>query len=226
MSVFKIFGSGTGKRSRALTAEDECNLMKKIKTAEDISAVDDEFGLLYDSLYRKLWGKLYKRFSTELDIDDLQDAFQEGWRKVLESRSSYMEGSNVYNWIYTILKNTAFDISRKEKKFLNEVEFFEKKNVKNENDGNDDEGMFSILSTDEKNIEDEIDEREVIQIIYDVINGIEDATDREMLKKRVYEGAKFNEIAEEFDIPVATVHYRINQTMNKIKPKLKKLLEL
>lgn len=226
MNLFNIFGSGGSRRKGKLSPEAESSLMLIISRAKDINDVQSEFSALYDNISSKLWGKLLKKFNNIIDLEDIEDAYQEGWRKVLENRKSYIEGSNVYNWIYTIIKNTASDISRKDKKTLNEVEFFSKSNVNVDKDDFEEENMLHIIPSEDKNIDEEISAREVVQVIHETIEMIEDETDRAIIKMRVIEGLKFGEIAKNLDMPIATVHYKVNQTMNKIKPRIKKLLDL
>lgn len=222
MSVFNLF-KGSKRFKNQLTAEDEKNLMLKIRNADSVSVVESEFNQLYNSLVNKLWGKLLKKFNNQLDFDELQDAFQEGWRKVLENRKSYMEGYNVYNWIYTILKNTAFDMARKDKKIYNE---FEISNMSFVNSNEDDENLnfIDLIDSDEKSILDNIEEREILKIINDTIESIEDELDKTLFKMRIIENKNFSVISKEMDLPIATIHYRVNQTLKKLQHKLKKLI--
>ncbi len=222
MSVFNIFKSNN-KNKQQLSVDEEKNLMLIIKNAESVTSVEKEFNLLYNSLVNKLWGKLLKKFNSQLDFDELQDAFQEGWRKVLENRSSYIEGYNVYNWIYTILKNTAFDMSRKDKKTYNEFEISNKSFV---NGSEDDENLnfIDLINSDEKSILENIEEREILKIVYEAIESIEDELDKTLFKMRIIENKNFSVISKEMDLPIATIHYRVNQTLKKLQTKLKKII--
>lgn len=221
MNLFRLFGSGPAK---GLSAEEEKQLMAEIKKADSITHAERQFSKLYDSMSGKLWNVLVRKFNNNLDVEDLRDSFQEGWRKVLEHRKDYIEGSNVYNWIYTIIKNTTFDFSRKDKKFLNEFEILEKSNVNDGNDENDDKGLFSLLANDEPTIEDEIEAKEIIEIIHEAINSLENEDERILIQRRILDEQKFSDIAEDLGIPIATVHYRTSQAMAKLRVRLEKLL--
>ena len=222
MNIFKLFGNKN--ESASLTPKDEQNLMLSIRNANGLEYVQTEFNKLYDSLCNKLWGKLFKKFVPPFDVDGLKDVFQDGWRKVLEKRKNYAENNNVYNWIYTILQNTAIDAIRKEKISNNIIEKNSTSNVdkdKDENEGND---KLARAASDEKTIEEEIDSNETVQIILETIDAIEDETDRILIKKRIVDGLKYNEIAEDTNMKLSTVHYRIDKVMEILRPKLKKLL--
>ncbi len=221
MSVFKIFSSGG--RDASLEPKEESELMYKIKLATDIESVREEFNILYKSLSNKLWGKLFKKFVPPFDTDSLKDVYQEGWRKVLEKRSNFNEGSNVYNWIYTIQHNTAIDVLRKEKNSENKFENSPGHNV-NKDKSDDDFDIMKRLPDDNPGIEDEIDSRETVKIIFDAIEAITDETDKLLIKKRIIDGIKYGEIAEDTGIPIATVHYRIDKVLKELRPKLQKLL--
>lgn len=222
MSVFKVFGT-SGKRKQSLEPAEESNLMLAIKNAGDINDAKKEFNQLYDSLCNKLWSKLYKKFIPPLDLDVLQDVFQEGWRKVLEKRGNFLEGSNVYNWIYTILHNTAIDLIRREKNPEAKFENFSSLSV-NRDEDREEVGILAKMQSDETSIEDEINSREVMQLISEAIESIKDETDKKLVKMRLYDDIKYNEIAKLTGIPIATIHYRIDKAMSELRGKLKKVI--
>lgn len=222
MSVYKVFGT-SGKRKQALEPADESRLMLAIKNAAEIDNARQEFKELYDSLCNKLWSKLYKKFIPPLDMETLKDVFQEGWRKALEKRANFLEGSNVYNWIYTILHNTAIDLIRREKNPEAKFENFSNLSV-NKDEDRDDVGFLARVPSDETSIEDEINSREVLSLISEAIEAIKDETDRKLVKLRLYEDIKYNEIAKLTGIPIATIHYRIEKVMSELRSKLKKVI--
>jgi RNA polymerase sigma-70 factor (ECF subfamily) len=208
-----------------LTPAEEQECMLKIQSASEIQLVEKDFNQLYDSLSKKLWGKLSKKFIPPFDVEDLKDVFQEGWRKVIENRKYYKDGYNVYNWIYTIIKNTALDFSKKDSFFIKEVEFFKNSNVKDNYNEETEHNKFDIIPDDTDLIED-LHSKDIIRIINEEIEKIEDELDREIFIKRVVEGIKYNEIAKMMDMPVATVHYRINNLINEMKPRLQKIFNM
>jgi RNA polymerase sigma factor (sigma-70 family) len=215
---------GNKKADSSLTPKDEEFLMLKIKNAEGLTEVQREFNSLYDSLCNKLWGKLFKKFVPPFDIDGLKDVFQEGWRKVLEKRDNYAENNNVYNWIYTILNNTAIDVLRKEKISDNNIEKNPGSFVYSNKSGEEDSDKMERIPMEDKNIDEEISSEETVAIIMEAIEAIEDDTDRMLIKLRIVEGMKYNEIAQETGMKLSTVHYRVDKEMDRLRPKLKKLL--
>ncbi len=222
MNVYRAFGP-TGKRKPALEPAEESSLMLAIKNAKDIENVRVEFNTLYNSLCNKLWSKLYKKFIPPLDIETLKDVFQEGWRKALEKRGNFIEGSNVYNWIYTILHNTSIDLIRREKNPEAKFENFSSLSV-NRDEDRDDVGILARMPSDETSIEDEINTKEVLALIEEAIEAIKDETDRMLVKMRLYEDAKYGDIAKQTGIPIATIHYRIDKAMGEMRTKLKKVI--
>lgn len=222
MNVFKIFGNKNTDSS--LKPKDEQDLMLKIKEANGLELVQADFNKLYDSLCNKLWGKLFKKFVPPFDVDSLMDVFQDGWRKVIEKRRNYAENYNVYNWIYTILHNTAIDVIRKDKNTENNIEKNPGKDVYRNKDGDEAPDRLERIPMEDKNIDEEISSDESVKIILDTIEGIENETDRTLVKKRIIDGLKYNEIAEDTGMKLSTIHYRIDKTMDIIRPKLKKLL--
>ncbi len=201
----------------------ELELMLRISQTQDMKELSLLFGQLYDKVFPKLWSKLRYTFSGTIDDDSLQDAFQEGWKKVLLNRNKYNQDFKPFNWIFTIMKNSILD-SYKQKQSSNQI-FVEKKSSQIVEDSGElnylDNVKFDEISADEK-----LYLKDSLNTIFKVLDSIEDTTDRQLLKLRFLEDKGLDEIAKEVNLPLSTVNYRIKKTLNIVKPKLMKLLEM
>jgi RNA polymerase sigma-70 factor (ECF subfamily) len=199
------------------------DIMLSLKNAGDSNQIEIHFNKLYDILLKPLANKLKKDFHT-LDSDSLKDIMQEGWFKVLKHRSSYAEGNNVFNWIYTIIKNTAIDYLRKNKIYSLNIGNSAGSNV-NDNDGDFPADYNAVtIASEESEIIKELHSKDVARLVREAIESITDKTEQELVKMKIYDELKYEEIAGLMNMPLSTVHYKINKACKFLRNKLSVLM--
>ena len=201
---------------RYLTDESgQALLMGELKNCDDIKLINRVFNKLYDSLSKPLWHSLSKKYIPPLSQEEMQDVFQEAWVKVVESRKNYDETKKAYNWIYTIFKNLTIDkiryVDRKKTVSLDETY------------DNDDNPKFQLIS-ERSEADNDIINAETLIHINNAIAALDDEIERIIIIKRIIENLKFDEISKELNIPIATVHYKLNKALTKLRNKLDYLI--
>ena len=159
-----------------------------------------EFGLLissHQSFLHQLAMKLTKSF------DDANDLIQETYFKALKSSHKFQEGTNLKGWLYTIMRNTFINSYRKKK---NQNTFVD----------NTDGKYFINSKQGEKTIT--IDNEVDREFIMNQINSIEHTYVNTFMM--YFNGYKYEEIAEQLEIPLGTVKSRIFLARKKIMSKL------
>ncbi len=207
--------SGRPRTEIRLDKQEQNELMTKISQADDFKDAEIYFNRLYDSLLHPLWANFSAKYVPPLTHEDLRDVFQEAWVKLLDKRKSYDGNSNVYNWIYVIKKNMIIDKIRKMNRY--EETSIDERNEK------EDEPEFEIpeheLSSEDKYVEDE-----TTQLIRNTLENINDESIKEMLKRRIVMDQKLEQISEDMDVPVSTVHKKIKKGLQIIKPQIENIL--
>ncbi len=217
--MFLIFKIEPNSRIKSKDIAKQSELMFAIKNANTKKEIESAFGNLYDLLYKKLWSSLAMKFIPPLNDEELQDSFQDGWIKVLDKRKTYDTTKNAYNWIFTIIKNQIIDYIRKNTRYnvFSYDEDYEK----------DDEDRFVLQIKDNSQTPDEVMiDIEQIRIIKEAIDNLDDLLEKQILQKRFYDEMKLEQISKEMDIPLASVHYKLNKALQKIKPKLENIFDI
>lgn len=83
-------------------------LIKRVAKNEE-KALEELFKLTKNALY-----KVAKEYLEEKSY--AEDVLSEGYLKIYKKSKLYNEKYNGYNWMYEIIKNTAIDYNRKQKK--------------------------------------------------------------------------------------------------------------
>jgi len=192
--------------------EDEQNkLMSKLKNATTIEEIEIIFNKLYDNMTKVLWNNLAKKFMPPLSMDDMMDVFQDAWIKVIDSRYNYDSSKKAYNWIYTIFKNLIIDKLRSiDRKRTNSID------EKNE----DNEIKYDVKSDDTDLADSNILDNEKAYFIKKAIDSLDDKLDKDIIYMRIFQEMKFDEISKELNIPIATIHYKLNKSLNLLRKKL------
>ena len=76
---------------------------------------EKEFTYELNLLRPKLFEVAFKFFKS---IDDAEDLIQETFLKALKYRDKYRSETNFAGWVYTIMRNTYFNISKRKKLFV------------------------------------------------------------------------------------------------------------
>lgn len=192
--------------------EDEQNkLMSNLKNATTIEEIEILFNKLYDNMTKVLWNNLAKKFIPPLSMDDMKDVFQDAWIKVIDSRYNYDSSKKAYNWIYTIFKNMIIDkIRSNDRKRTNSID------EKNE----DNEIKYDVKSDDTDLADSNILDNEKTYFIKKAIDSLDDKLEKEIIYMRIFQEKKFDEISKELNIPIATIHYKLNKSLNILRKKL------
>jgi RNA polymerase sigma-70 factor (ECF subfamily) len=209
-----MFVKTSNKRYLADESE-QTLLMGELKNCDEIRMINRVFNKLYDSLSKPLWQSLSKKYIPPLNQEEMQDVFQEAWVKVIESRKNYDEGKKAYNWIYTIFKNLTIDKIR----FVDR-----KKTVSLDETYNDDDNPKYQLTADKSEADLDIINTETMLHIKNAIESLDDEIERIIIIKRIIENLKFDEISKELNIPIATIHYKLNKALTKLRNKLNYLI--
>lgn len=192
--------------------EDEQNkLMSNLKNATTIEEIEILFNKLYDNMTKVLWNNLAKKFIPPLSMDDMKDVFQDAWIKVIDSRYNYDSSKKAYNWIYTIFKNMIIDkIRSNDRKRTNSID------EKNE----DNEIKYDVKSDDTDLADSNILDNEKTYFIKKAIDSLDDKLEKEIIYMRIFQEKKYDEISKELNIPIATIHYKLNKSLNILRKKL------
>lgn len=131
-------------------------------------------------------------YSLTRNEEASKDLYQETTYRAVKNKEKFEEGSNLKAWLFTIMKNIFINDYRRKRKAntifdSTDNQYFINSNVKR--GGN--EGESSIL----------------IQELFELINQLEDQLRVPFLMH--YKGYKYQEIADQFDLPLGTVKSRI-----------------
>lgn len=132
-------------------------------------------------------------FNLTKSSADAEDLLQETYFKAVKSIGKFQEGTNLKAWMITIMKNTFINNYRKNKK---EMETITKP------------GEIYDHMLHQGALEVEPGTRILIsETLRMAINSLK--PEMKVTFMRYYEGYKYHEIAEEFDLPLGTVKSRI-----------------
>jgi RNA polymerase sigma-70 factor (ECF subfamily) len=192
----------------------QTQLMADLKNCDGIRKINNVFNKLYDSLSKQLWHSLSKKYIPPLNQEEMQDVFQEAWVKVVENRNQYDEGKKAYNWIYTIFKNLTID----------KIRFIDRKKTVSLDETFDDDNPKIQLTAEKNEADFDIINSETMLHIKNAIDSLDDEIERIIIIKRIIDNLKFDEISKELNIPIATVHYKLNKALTKLRNKLNYLI--
>lgn len=162
-----------------------------------------EFSTQFDRLRRTLFS-----FALNLtkDEESARDLVQETAFKAFKYRDRYEPQTNLRAWLMTIMRNS----------FINEYRKRKRRQTLNDNTVNDyllDSGHQSVTNQGESTVMQE----EIIQ----VVNTLEDWVRIPFLMH--FQGFKYEEIADELDVPLGTIKSRIFFARQKLQAQMRKL---
>lgn len=135
--------------------------------------------------------------------DDANDLVQDTFIKAIKYESKYKEGTNLYGWLFTIMKNTFINNYWSVTRRTSIIQ----KNV--------DPSFYPVGSTSKNNCEGKF----VMDDVNKALNSLDAIYKDPFL--RYFEGYKYAEIAVELDIPIGTVKTRIHIARKILKGYLK-----
>lgn len=141
------------------------------------------------------------------DSEEANDLIQETLVKALRNQDKFLEGTNIKAWLYTIMRNTFITHYHRIIKRKTTVDITED---------------YNIISTTPSSIDRNGGEE---KLLYEEVKKEVDALP-EMYRHpfmQYYTGFKYQEIAEEMNIPLGTVKNRIHVARKILKERLEHL---
>lgn len=160
-----------------------------------------------DKIYRFVYLKLR-------DADLAQDVFQETFVKIINTlkAGSYNEEGKFLPWAMRIAHNLVIDHFRK----TNKVRM-----ISESSSTKDDFNIFSTLSLEDKNIQESMSYDELEKQMVDLINHLP-ASQRDILKMRIFRDMSFKDIAEAEDISINTALGRMRYALINMRKLIEK----
>ena len=138
------------------------------------------------------------------NIEDANDLVQDTIVKAIRYHYLYQKGSNLRGWLYTIMRNTFINDFRKVSKRIGII------------DTSEELSSAQLSTSASKNLG---ENKFIQQDIQAALNKLQSAYSIPFL--RYFEGYKYQEIADELNIPIGTVKTRIHVARQYLKDQLK-----
>ena len=150
--------------------------------------------------------KLLHSFAYNLtkNTEDAKDLYQETSFRALTNRDKFRPGTNFKAWLFTIMKNI----------FINNY----RKKVKANTIMDSTDNMFYINSG-RNAVENDVDRNLLMQELQAMIADLDNSIRKPFVMH--YTGFKYQEIAEELDLPLGTVKSRIFFARKELKAAIK-----
>jgi RNA polymerase sigma factor (sigma-70 family) len=190
-----------------LGRDEESRLMHSLSLVKDWNKAQKLFTRLYDSLCKNLYNKLKGSFQPPADDKLIQDAFQDGWAKVMVSKDKYQTDKSAFNWIFSIILNAARDINKKSKTRCKYIESREELPQL--------PAPASLVPYDMF-----LRSSEVVGIVKSAIDRISDEIEKKILILHVFQEWSVNELAAEFGLAKSTTYYKINKNLDYLRKTL------
>lgn len=160
-----------------------------------------------DKIYRFVYLKLR-------DADLAHDVFQETFVKIINTlkAGSYNEEGKFLPWAMRIAHNLVIDHFRK----TNKVRM-----ISESSSTKDDFNIFSTLSLEDKNIQESMSYDELEKQMVDLIDHLP-ASQRDILKMRIFRDMSFKDIAEAEDISINTALGRMRYALINMRKLIEK----
>lgn len=145
------------------------------------------------------------------------DALQTTFSRLLEKGHMVQQQDSLKSWLFRVAFNEAMLIRRKES--------ISRKHAENV------AWKIQVQSGADKGVDQRLSQSVHYAILQEDIKRVREAltqlpeSQREVVEKRIYEGLKFREIADELDVPLGTVLARMQAGLKKLKPILKSIDE-
>lgn len=166
------------------------NLDDNVLVEKFIQGNYDAMDVLVDKYKDRLYSYI---FFTVKNQELAEDLFQDTFIKVIKSlkRGKYIENGRFYSWVTRIAHNLVIDYYRKGK---GQNTYFNEDSEKDE---------FNSLNYCDGHIEDEL---VMLQVLNDVSNLLEllPEEQKDVVKRRFYQGLSFKEIADQTDVSINT----------------------
>lgn len=160
----------------------------------------------FDSRFNQLSGLLHSfAYNLTKNVEDSRDLFQETAYRAITNRDKFRPGTNFKAWTFTIMKNIFINNYRKKMKA---------------NTISDSTDNLYYINSGSTVIANKADSNIVMKELSDIIAALEDGIRIPFMMH--YEGFKYQEIADELDLPLGTVKSRIFFARKELKDTINK----
>ena len=169
----------------------------------------------FEALLMRHKDKIYRFVYLKLrDADLAQDVFQETFVKIINTlkAGSYNEEGKFLPWAMRIAHNLVIDHFRKSNKV---------RMISESSSTKDDFNIFSTLSLEDKNIQESMSYDELEKQMVDLIDHLP-ASQRDILKMRIFRDMSFKDIAEAEDISINTALGRMRYALINMRKLIEK----
>lgn len=190
-------------------------IMKRMDDRELITSYIDGNEKAFEVLLMRHKDKIYRFVYLKLrDADLAQDVFQETFVKIINTlkAGSYNEEGKFLPWAMRIAHNLVIDHFRK----TNKVRM-----ISESSSTKDDFNIFSTLSLEDKNIQESMSYDELEKQMVDLIDHLP-ASQRDILKMRIFRDMSFKDIAEAEDISINTALGRMRYALINMRKLIEK----
>jgi RNA polymerase sigma-70 factor (ECF subfamily) len=190
-------------------------IMKRMDDRELITSYIDGNEKAFEVLLMRHKDKIYRFVYLKLrDADLAQDIFQETFVKIINTlkAGSYNEEGKFLPWAMRIAHNLVIDHFRKSNKV---------RLISESSSTKDDFNIFSTLSLEDKNIQETMSYDELEKQMVDLIDHLP-ATQRDILKMRIFRDMSFKDIAEAEDISINTALGRMRYALINMRKLIEK----
>jgi RNA polymerase sigma-70 factor, ECF subfamily len=145
-------------------------------------------------------------YSLTKNTEDARDLFQETAYRALNNRDKYKDDTNFKAWTFTIMKNIFINNYRKKVKANTILDYSD--------------NSYFIDSSTNNNSQNDGSRK----MFMDELNGMIDKLDESIKVPFLlhFQGFKYNEIADQFDLPLGTVKSRIFFARKALKSMIKR----
>lgn len=190
-------------------------IMKRMDDRELITSYIDGNEKAFEVLLMRHKDKIYRFVYLKLrDADLAQDVFQETFVKIINTlkAGSYNEEGKFLPWAMRIAHNLVIDHFRKSNKV---------RMISESSSTKDDFNIFSTLSLEDKNIQESMSYDELEKQMVDLIDHLP-ASQRDILKMRIFRDMSFKDIAEAEDISINTALGRMRYALINMRKLIEK----
>jgi RNA polymerase sigma-70 factor, ECF subfamily len=159
-----------------------------------------EFNTQFDKLSKVLQSFAY---SLTKNVEDAKDLFQETAFRAMTNREKFRHGTNFKAWLFTIMKNIFINNYRKKVKA---------------NTIMDSTDNMHFINSGKQTVRNDADSNILMEELIQMISELEDTL--KIPFEMHYEGYKYQEIADELDLPLGTVKSRIFFARKELKDKI------
>lgn len=164
------------------------------------------FKILYDEYAPKIYGIL----KNYVRPNELEDALQEVFVRILKGINNFEGRSKLSTWIYRIAVNVGKNYSRNYSKEIEKPMDLNSEELE----------TYNVQPVSDTNVKKEVFNELSYEMILEIMEQLGE-DERLLIKLRDIDGLSYNEIAEITDLPLGTVKSKLHYA----RKKLKKLIE-